>query len=225
MPNKVEQSEDGKTMKVQLETGEVFEGDPISVTNKMAEAHVSTKRWGQEWKTKAETPPAATPVPPAANQEEANLQKYLLDQQAKALGLSDGAALKARLEQMGQITERVANQAVAADFMNACPDFPNTQPAIDAISKKVEEMGYDYTPQSMIAAHMLCMREDKYKPLTAEEQNSTWANNMQAASRRQEPPMLRSGSPDANAQNFDPHKVPLNELRERVIREQLNGAS
>lgn len=235
MPNQIEQLEEGKKLKVTLETGEIFEGDPLEVTNKMAAAHVETKRWGQtahsELKTLKDKPPVTPPTttPPVANPEEAQLQSYMLDVTGKALGYKNGDEYKADLIRVKAISDETQNRAVAAEFMNMCPDFPNTQPAIDALKKKMEDLGYNYSPQSMIAAHSVLVRENSsdpakgYKPLSAAEQNATWANNMQAASRQQAPPMIRSGSPDANSQVPDLYKEPLDQMRARLIREQLAG--
>lgn len=222
MPNKIEQLEDGKKLKVELETGEVFEGDPIEVTNKMAAAHVSTKKWGQEWKAKAEAPPVVTPPPvtPNANAEELQLQKYLLEQTAKGLGYNSAEEYKADLAKVKSVTERQANQAVAADFIQQCPDFPNSEASIEALKTKMEKMGYDYTPQSMIAAHMLCLREEAYKPLSVQDQNETWANRMAASGRGNPAPMIRSNSPE-QAQTIDLYKEDLNAQRARIIKEQL----
>lgn len=226
MPNQVESLDEGKKLKVTLETGEIFEGDPLEVTNKMAAAHVETKRWGQDWKKKAETPPVVPPV--NANQtatntptvEETQLRKYLLDQTAQALGYKDGEEYKADLIKAKGVTEKIANQSVAADFISQCPDFPNNDASIEALKTKMEKMGYDYTPQSMIAAHMLCLREESYKPLSLQEQNQTWANNMNASNRGTPPPMIRSNSPE-NQQPVDLWNEPLDKQRERIIREQL----
>src|SRR5437016_1134053 len=161
MPNEVKQLENGK-LEVKLETGEVFTGDPLEVTNKMAAAHVETKRWGQGFRDQLETlknqppvPPAAPPVP-TPDPNEAVLQNYLLEQTAKALGFSSGAEYKQRMEVANRTIDNLTDQDKAASFMYACPEFPNDQEAIDKLGKKIDELGWDFTPQSMIAAHSLC---------------------------------------------------------------------
>lgn len=220
MPNQVESLDEGKKLKVTLETGEIFEGDPLEVTNKMAAAHVETKRWGQaahaEVKTLKEKP-VTPPVVPPPNAEEAQLDSYLLERHAKALGFKNAEEYKAELADVRSVKERQKNQAVAADFMQQCQDFPNTDAAIEALKGKMEKMGYDYTPQSMIAAHMLCLRENAYKPLT----NDEWSEKMAAAGRGgSAAPMIRSNSPETvtpvDLWSEDPQKQ-----RERIIREQL----
>lgn len=231
MPNKIEKAPDGK-ISVELETGEKFSGDPLEVTQKMAEAHVSTKRWGQEWKTKAETPPVQTPpnaAQPPADANEAQLQQYLLNQTAKGLGYENADQFKADLQMVKGTTAKVNHQLVATEFMALNQDFPNTPEAIDALSKKIDEMKWDFSAQSMTAAHALLVREhstdDKkgYAPLTAEQINSTWANQMSQANRTQAPPMLRGNSADlSQSGGVDPYKIPLNDLRAAAIQQELN---
>jgi hypothetical protein len=230
MPNEITKHPDGK-ITAKLETGEIFEGDPLEVTQKMAEAHVSTKRWGQEWKHKAETPPVQQPPTqqqPVVDQNEAQLQNYLLTQTAKALGYENADQYKADLARVKGTTEKVNNQLVATEFLALNQDFPNTPEAIESLSKKIDEMHWDFNTQSMTAAHALLVREhaadDKkgYAPLTAEQINSAWANNMQQASRTAPPPMIHGTSPDANRANVnEPWNMKMDELRAAAIKQQL----
>lgn len=227
MPNKIETLPDGK-LHVELETGEKFDGDPLEVTTKLAEAQVNTKRWGQDWKAKAEAPP--TPpvpvVPPTPEaQNEAQLQAYLLNQTAKALGYENAEQYKADIAKVKKTTDEMTNNLVASQFMAQCPDFPNSPEAIDALSKKIDDMKWDFTPQSMIAAHSVCLREDKYKALSAEEQNATWSQSLQKSNRPTPPPMIHGQAPDANARGFDPwaKDLKLDDLRAAAIKQQLEG--
>jgi len=225
MPNEIKTLPDGK-ISAKLETGEIFEGDPLEVTTKLAEAHQSTKRWGQEWKAKAEAPPPAPPPPPPtpAEQNEAQLQAYLLDQQAKALGYENGEAYKADLQRVKHTADEVNNQLVASAFLAKCQDFPNTQEAIDSLSKMLDENKWDFTPQSMIAAHALCLREGKYQPLSAEDQNAAWEQGLRSSNRQAPPPMIRSGAPDNNNRGQEnPYAMKLDDLRAMAIKQQLEG--
>jgi hypothetical protein len=220
MPNEIKTLADGK-ISAKLETGEVFEGDPLEVTAKLAEAQVNTKRWGQEWKAKAEAPPVPpTPAIPA-DQNEAQLQKYLLDQTAKSLGYASGDEYKADLARVKATTEEVNNNLVAASFMAQCQDFPNSKEAIDALSAKIDENHWDFSTQSMIAAHALCLREDKYKPLSAQDQNATWEQGLRNSNRGIPPPMIRSSAPDNNNSAPEPWAMKMEDLRAAAIRQQL----
>lgn len=233
MPNKIEKLADGN-YNVELETGEKFSGDPLEVTTKLAEAQVNTKRWGQGFKQELETlkatpvQPATAAVQPPVDANEAQLQQYLLTQTAKALGYGSADEYKADLARVKGTTEKVNNQLVASEFMSLNQDFPNTPEAIDALSKKIDEMRWDFNTQSMTAAHALLVREHGadqtkgYAPLTAEQINSTWANNMQQASRQAAPPMLRTSNPEmASPQGSDPYAMDMEALRKAAIAQEL----
>jgi hypothetical protein len=236
MPNKIEKLPDGN-LSVELETGEKFTGDALAVTEKMAEAHVNTKRWGQEWKQKAETPhqqpnnvPGTASQQPMVDPQEKQLQDYLLNQTAKALGYDSADQYKADLMKVRGTTEKVNNQLVATEFLALNQDFPNTPESVEALSKKIDEMGWGFDQQSMTAAHALLVREHGtdpakgYAPLTAEQINSAWANNMQQASRPGAPPMIHGQSPDAQRQSQnEPWNMKMDELRAAAIKQQLEG--
>lgn len=234
MPNKIEKLPDGN-LNVELETGEKFSGDPLTVTEKLAEAQVNTKRWGQGFKQELETlraapvqPPPATTQPPA-DANERQLQDYLLNQTARALGYGNADEYRADLMRVKATSEKMGNQIVATEFLSLNQDFPNTPEAIDALSNKIDEMKWDFSPQSMTAAHALLIREHStdqakgYAPLTAEQVNSAWANDMHKASRQTPPPMLNTGNPEISGggQN-DPYAMPLADLRKAAIQQELS---
>jgi hypothetical protein len=234
MPNDIKKLDDG-TFEVKLETGEVFKGDPMEVTTKLAEAQVNTKRWGQGFKQELETlkatppSPVVPPTPPTPQAaEEAQLQGYLVEQTARGLGFKDAAAYRAKLANVLETTEEVRNNLVATNFMQQCPDFPNTPESISALSKKVESMGWDFSPQSMIAAHSVLVREHTsdatkgYAPLTPSQQNEAWAGQMAAANRQAPPPMLNSRAPDSQQGREDnPYAMKMEDLRQAAIKQAL----
>jgi hypothetical protein len=234
MPKKIEVTPD--KFNIELETGEVFSGDPLAATTKLAEAQENTKRWGQQGyakaaqlekeleELKAKQTAQPTPTTPEA-QNEAQLQTYLLTQTAKALGYENAEQYKADLAKVKATTDEVTNNLVASQFLAQCPDFPNSPEAIEALSKKIDDMKWDFTPQSMIAAHSVCLREDKYKPLSAEEQNATWEQGLRSSNRQAPPPMVHSNAPDANQRGFDPWSkdVKLDDLRAMAIKQQLEA--
>lgn len=233
MPNEIKTLENGK-ISAKLETGEVFEGDPLEVTQKMAEAHVSTKKWGQGFKQQFETlqaqhatPPPPTTVQPPVDANEAQLQQYLLTQTAKALGYNSADEYKADLQKVKGTTEKVNNNLIVTEFFNLAPDFPNTDAASAALAKKIDEQHWEFSPTAMLAAHTLLIREHSvdptkgYAPLTSEQINATWANNMAAYNRRNAPPMLRGNGVDSNPP-VNPYAVPLEQLRKDAIAQELN---
>lgn len=231
MPNKIE-LQANQEYGVELETGEKFNGSAEKVIKDLSDAKVQTRRHYEakeaELKIKEDAVAAreaalqqqsivAQPSQPAATQQEADFQKYLLNETAKALGYNNADEYKAQLQRVVQTTGEMENQRIAGDFLNRCQDFPNTPEAIAELSKKLDENKWDYTPQSMIAAHSLCLREDKYKGLTPEEINASWANNMQASSRQAPPPMIRGGSPDSQPKADDPWGMKLDDLRKAAL--------
>ena len=230
MPNEVTKLPDGR-ISAKLETGEIFEGDPLEVTQKMAEAHVNTKRWGQEWKQKAET--VGTPLPPAAQQpvdpNEKATQEWLLNQTAKALGYNSGEEYKAELARVKSSTEEVSKNSALQQFFTTHPEYPATPEANDLIGKIFDEKGWtEMTADNLHFAHLEALdrhrRDPKqgYEPLSAEAVNSAWANNMQQASRNSPPPMIRSNNPEIGSGNPDPYAMPLADLRKMAINQELN---
>jgi hypothetical protein len=217
---------------VDLETGEKFKGAAKDVIEALGKSKVETRRHYEAKEAELKTKEAdlaarenallhpATPVSTPADQSALDFQKYVVDQTAKGLGYANGDEYKAHLQRVAHVTGEMENQAIAGQFLNQCQDFPNTPEAIAALSKKLDENKWDYTPQSMIAAHSLCLREDKYKALTPEEINSSWASNMQASSRRPPPPMIQSGSPDNKPAPDDAWSMPLDTLRKKALAEQ-----
>lgn len=226
MPNEVKKNDDG-TVEVKLESGEIFKGDPLDVMNKMADAQVSTKRWSQNIKAenenlKAQRYAAPDPVAPAAqpagNADEIALQSYLLDQHAKALGYKSGSEYQEDVQRIKATSDQAANNQVAESFMLACPEFPSTPESVDKLTSKIDQLGWQYNQQSLMAAHLMCVREGAYKPLTPEEVNATWANNMQQASGgRSTPPQAPQGNAPGGNENYNPWAMPTDELRKKVL--------
>jgi len=216
MPNEVTKLPDGR-ISAKLETGEVFEGDPLEVTQKMAEAHVNTKRWGQEWKQKAEAPPP-------------QLQEYLLNQTAKALGYESGDQYKAELTRVKGTVSAVAQSNALQTFFTQHPEFPGTPEANDMIGKIFDEKGWtDMTADNLHFAHLEAVdrhrRDPKqgYEPLSADAVNQAWANDMSRANRQPAPPMLRTNNPELSGQNNnDPYAIPLADLRKAAIAQELS---
>lgn len=225
----IKKNDDG-TVEVTYETGEKFKGDPIDVMNEIGKAHESTKRWSQNIKAENENlknqqmnPPAPPPpAVPVGNADELALQSYLLDQQAKALGFKNGEEYKERLTYINGVTEQQANNQVAESFMLACPEFPSTDDAVNKLTSKIDQMGWQYNQQSLMAAHLMCVREKAYEPLTPEQMNASWAQNMQVASGtapqgRTVPPTPPQGGAPGNAEQTNPWAMSTDELRKKVL--------
>jgi len=79
--------------------------------------------------------------------------------------------------------------------MLACPEFPSTPESVEKLTSKIDQMGWQYNQQSLMAAHLMCVRENAYQPLTAQEVNASWANNMQQAQQQPGGPRIRRNPP------------------------------
>lgn len=244
MPNTITKLPDGN-IEVKYDTGEVFTGDPMQVTQKLADAREERARSLRETRQefdqyRTQHPETiATPSAPEPTAEQKQLRQYLTTEVAADLGLKpeELRALPSLLARQQQaISEWQRSQAVL-NFQNKHPEFPNTDEANDAVIERAQkDFQVDIDALSIAnpeqaaavlgAAHLACVNEGVYKPLSSEQINATWANNMQAASRGTPPPMIRGGSPDANQQGFNPwdtKNVKLDDLRAAAIRQELEG--
>lgn len=229
-PFSVDTLEGGK-VHIKYETGEEFTGDPLEVTQKIAEAHIKTEKWARGVKAENDTlkatPSAAKPPDaPPADPNEAQLQNYLIEQTAKGLGYANAEEYKRDLSRVKSVTSEVEDNLVATAFLAQCPDFPNTPEAIDALSKKIDQLGGQFRPIDMVAAHSLCVRDGSYKPLTSEEQNQGWEQRMTQANNQQRgtPPPPPSGStPTTGAAETDPWKMSMDDLRKQILERNAKG--
>lgn len=243
-------TENGKVV-VSLENGpEVFNADdPLAMTHEIAKALDSGKKWGKEGWAKADTVqeqfdaykaahPETIPPPVVDPSADPRLDDYLLRSNARSLGLTP-EQLKALpaivIGQQEAVTEWKKNTAVAT-FQSKYPDFPNTEEANTALVDRAEQ---DFkiklddlavqNPQQAAAvlgaAHLACVNEGVYKPLTKEQQNMQWADNMQQASRGAPPPMVRSNNPESQSAQFNEYAVPVADLRARytAMAKELGG--
>lgn len=225
MSNEIKKLDDGM-LEFRLETGEVYKGDPMKILNEIGDSYISSKRWTQNIKAENEnlkaqryTPPEPPPAPAQPqNTDEVALQSYLLDQHAKALGYKTGAEYQADVQRIKNTSEQAANNQVAESFMLACPEFPSNDDAVNKLTGKVEQLGWNYDQQSLMAAHLLCVREGAYKPLTPDEINQTWANNMQVSSGTKPPPQPPGGNnPDGTQNNINPWQKSTDDLRKELL--------
>ena len=123
------------TYQVTLATGEVFKGTAREVIAKQAEAQYNTKRWGLDWKQKAESsqPQQTDPslAPPAIDPA---IEAEQLRQYQRQLGLESlSAALGIPVEQVPQVLQQHEQaqlqwqiNSTYMDFVTACPDYQET---------------------------------------------------------------------------------------------------
>jgi len=212
-------------MEVQLVTGERFVGDPITVTQRMAEAQVNTKLWARQKVAEAQqAPPMQFDQQPAMQTtEQSTIADYWADQQAQALGFSNKAEMMQWGEQMTAFKQEYENNRLVTQFDRLCPDFPGTEQASNALVGIVDQNGWEFTPENLQAAHALAVRNHIYEPLSAEAMQASHGNVPQV-SRPTAPPMLRTNNPEITASTSDPYNMPMDQLRKQAIRQQLDGS-
>lgn len=209
-PYSVTTNEDG-TVSIKLETGETFTGDPVSVATKLAAAKVNTRRHyerlAQEAATKTPKPPEPVVEPPQESPEEIQAREWVIEQQAKALGMPRDQYVAA-MQGMFQTARDMQINTLAASFMQRCPDFPNTPEASEALMKLQGDMNLPQTPDGLEAAHLLAVRRGLYAPLPP---------TPPPTARPTPAPMLNTGSAPQNTTTEDPWKMDLAKLREQVL--------
>lgn len=227
--HELKQLEGGK-IEVKLETGEVFTGDPLEVTAKLADSKVETRRHYEQKEAdllSRQPEPVVQPVVEPNNQE-AQWQAYILDQTAKGLGYKNADEYKAVLGKVLTATSEFSRDRATLNFQSKYPDYPNTDEAGDAlVARAQKDFGVDLdslsvaNPQQasavMAAAHLSCLRDGVYKPLSAEEQNASWSDALRQSNRPHAAPMLPSSAPDSAPTSGNEWQMPLDQLRKQVL--------
>lgn len=125
----VSQDDNGVTITLSPEFGgEVYKGkDATEALGKLAKAKADANAYIKQLKTQPVAPPAPVPSPaaPQESPEEIAARDWILDQQAKALGLTKDQYL-ARVNMVFETSERMAVNSAFADFAQACPDYADT---------------------------------------------------------------------------------------------------
>lgn len=201
---------------VTLATGEVFKGSADEVIAKQAEAHVHTKRWAQEIKTKAETPAAPVVETPQESPDDIATRNWLVEQTAKAFGMTPDeyrAAVQQvfnTTQQTVQITRQQELNNAWLDFTQACPDFVDTPETCSAL---VEYLPADVVAQKRVPssddlkrAHAAALYDKKYQPgqVTAQQPHVPV------------PPVMPSSGASTTVGEVDPYKIPIAELKKLI---------
>ena len=185
------------TLHTKLVTGEVFDGQPLEVAQKIGASKVATNTSYKETKTLLEdvqkrinagaTTEAAAVAAAAANPEAAatlsgmspeqfsNLYYESLNDPGKAtvmaaareLGFDSVEEFKETVQQMRQTSETAQANMVAQEFARACPDFPFTPEARDALYGVMAKAGISESLEGLEAAHALCLKKKLYEPRPA----------------------------------------------------------
>jgi len=205
---------------------------------KLGESKVNTRRHYESLLAAQQQPangqqlqPQAQPADGAANENQ-SLTDWFLDETAKRFGYQNGAEMVAdqnaryqRERQNNEVLEQYKNQTIVSQFFMEHPEYPNTDQANNALETIINRNGWEWTPDSMAAAHALAVQHRVYQPLS--QQEIALANGYAPEVHRPAPPPIpRSGSPDNNAPAFDLWTEPLDQQRKPILaaqRAELTG--
>jgi hypothetical protein len=222
-------------VEVKLVTGEIFRGDPIKVTQQIAESKVRTTTWARQKVREAQqTPPMQLDQQPQQitspePTQQGTIADYWAAEQAQALAKQFGFSGRDEMLQWGenvnQKMEAIAqyeDDRLAMNFASRCPDFPGTPEASDALVSIVQANGWQYNLDSLQAAHLLAVQNHVYTPLSSEALQAAngYATPM---SRPTAPPMLQGSNPEITHAVSSPYDMPMQDLRKAAIRQQLEG--
>lgn len=198
------------TYVIKTKFGEEFKGSADDVLAKLAEAKVRTR---EHYEAKAAqlpqpspTPTPQAPTPVAEDPATVAAREFILTEVAKGVGLSSADELKERLNLMASTTEDIRSQSLAASFMAACPEFPNTPDACQALGNIMNSVGLPNTVEGMKAAHALALYQKAYAPLQANPQQITTPNPP--------PPGFGAGASIPQGGAVDLWKIPMEQLRD-----------
>jgi hypothetical protein len=236
------------TFNVVLQSGETFKGFPQSLKGenreairRLAEGRVSTQQYYQSLLEQAvaqqqqpangqqtQPQPQVQPANGAANENQ-SLTDWFLDETAKRFGYQNGAEMVAdqnaryqREQQNNELLEQYKNQNIVSQFFMEHPEYPNTDQANNALEQIINRNGWEWTPDSMAAAHALAVQNRVYQPLS--QQEIALANGYAPeAHRPAPPPMIKSGSPDNARPAMNEWEMPLDQLRKQALAAQTGG--
>ncbi|SRR6266446_559943 len=248
MPNKVEKLPDGNWI-LEGELGERFSGAAETVMPAVLKSQQDTKQAYQEQKRenqtlkeendrlKAAQSTVATPAGPQPTADQVSLRNFLTTEFAADLGLTPEQlrAVPAMLTNHHEALADWRRQVADSTFQHQHPDFPNTDAASEALVARAQkdfEVDIDAVALAnpsraaalLGAAHLSCINDKVYVPLTMDQQNQALISEARARENRP-PPMIPGRSPDAASTDYDPWSkdVKLEDLRAAAIRQELEG--
>jgi hypothetical protein len=240
------------TFNVVLQSGETFKGFPQSLKGenreailRLAQGRVSTQQYyqslleqavqqqqqpvnGQQTQVQPQELPQAQPAnnPTTENQ---SLTDWFLDETAKRFGYQNGNEMVAdqnaryqREQKNNEVLEQYKNQNTVSQFFMEHPDYPQTPQADNALETIINRNGWEWTPDSMAAAHALAVQHRVYAPLS--QQEIAVSNGYAPEVRRPvPPPMVRGGNPENGTRAQSVYEMPLDQLRKLALGAQTGG--
>lgn len=213
------------TLHTKLVTGEVFDGAPLDVAQKLAASKVATNKSYLETKGKLEAMVPAAPVTPAVvehrEQVAATLSNLPPDQfaelyyqklndpaeatamaMARSLGYDDADEMKQDFIDMKSATEIQRAQNVASQFERECPEFPFTKDALDSLYKTMQDNNMPETLGNLKMAHAFCVQNKVYAPRSADDIAASRGGAKSAVAITAPPPMLPPQNAAPTTTNF-----------------------
>jgi hypothetical protein len=230
------------TFDAKLVTGETFRGfkadENRDAIRKLAESKVNTRRHyenlaqqqqpanGQQ---QVQTQPQAQPANDPAVNPNQSLTDWFLDETAKRFGYQNGAEMVAdqnaryqREQKNNEVLEQYKNQNIVSQFFMEHPEYPNTDQANAALEQIISRNNWEWTPDSMAAAHALAVQHRVYQPLS--QQEIAVANGYAPEAHRPAPPPIPPrGNPDYNRPTEDLYSMPIDQLRKQILAGQTGG--
>jgi hypothetical protein len=181
------------TLHTKLVTGEVFDGQPLDVAQKLAASKVATNRSYLEAKQRLDAIPAPTPAADATVVEQreqvaATLSSLPPDQfaelyyqnlpdpaeatamaMARSLGYDNTDEMKQDFIDMKSATEIQRAQNIAGAFERECPEFPFTKESLDTLYTTMQDNKLPETLGNLKLAHAYCIQNKLYAPRSAEQ--------------------------------------------------------
>jgi hypothetical protein len=203
-------------LEVKFDTGEVFSGDPLEVTAKLAESRLTARGERDQWRQKAEAVPPPPPPPepaPHVDTNEKATQDWLAKNTVAGIGLGTPEEVKAEWEQLKAFREQMEINNSVTQFYQMHPEYPGTKAANDAVQTIFNENPeWKLTPGNFEAAHLIALQRKMYDRVDPAAQTDNRATP---------PPMLRGSNPEMASGNPDPYAMPLADLRKAAITQEL----
>lgn len=200
-------------LEVELINGQKFSGAAVDMLQKVADTEIEL-RHGQ---------PQSRPNEQSVSND---FGSWAADEQARALGFADRNEMIQWGQDMANFKEKMEDQLTATEFLSQHPDYPNTEDANAAMTQVIDKVfNGNWNPETMGAAHAYAVQQKLYSPLTQDQINSAWAEEMSPKPNRPAPPpMVRGNNPETHyGGDNDPYKMPLTDLRNAAIRQELQG--
>ena len=83
--------------------------------------------------------------------------------------VADQNARYAREQENNALLEQYKNQNTVSQFFMEHPDYPQTPQSDNALEQIINRNGWEWTPDSMAAAHALAVQHRVYQPLSQQE--------------------------------------------------------